>query len=136
MVSLPVRSAPMREFHKIWIEQCEAGRGIRERFGLQKALGYLIGEKFINFLRAAGDHPGFAGEVPSFAAEIVDIFDRAEIRTCLDSVRRVAPLGHTATDEEYEELQEAGAVDERPVRCAQEFSSSGRRSCCSAELPS
>jgi len=25
------------EFHKIWIEQCEATETIRERFGLQKA---------------------------------------------------------------------------------------------------
>ena len=111
----------MREFQKIWIEQCEAGRGIRERFGLQKALGYLIGEKFINFLRAAADRPEFAGEVPAFAAEIVDIFDRAEIRTYLDTVRRVGPLGHTATDEEYAVLLEAGAVDESPVRWAQEI---------------
>ena len=113
--------APMREFHKIWIEQCKAARDIREAFGLQKALGYLIGEKFINFLRAAEDHPEFAGEVPRFAAEIVDIFDRAEIRTYLDTVRRVGPLGHTATDEEYDELREAGAVPESPVRWAQEI---------------
>ena len=33
------------EFHKIWIEQCEATETIRERFGLQNALDYLIGEK-------------------------------------------------------------------------------------------
>ena len=33
----------MGEFHEIWIEQCEAARDIREAFGLQKALGYLIG---------------------------------------------------------------------------------------------
>ena len=40
----------MIEFHKIWIEQCEAARDIREGFGLEKAIGYLIGEKFLNFL--------------------------------------------------------------------------------------
>ena len=39
--------------HKIWIEQCEAARGIEAEFGTQKALAYLIGEKFINFLEAA-----------------------------------------------------------------------------------
>jgi hypothetical protein len=37
-----MNSAPI-EFHKIWIEQCEAAGGIRERFGLQNALQYLIG---------------------------------------------------------------------------------------------
>jgi hypothetical protein len=120
-VLLVVRSAPMREFHKIWIDQCEAARDIRERFGLQKALGYLIGKNFINFLRAAEDHPEFAREIPAFAVEILDIFDRAEIRAHLDTVRRVGPLGHAATDEEYEVLLEAGAVDESPVRWAQEI---------------
>ena len=33
----------MIEFHKIWIEQCEGAREIRERFGTEKAAGYLIG---------------------------------------------------------------------------------------------
>jgi hypothetical protein len=33
------------QFHKIWIDQCEATEGIREHFGLQNALDYLIGEK-------------------------------------------------------------------------------------------
>lgn len=35
------------DFHKIWIEQCEAGRGIEDAFGTQKALDYLVGEKFL-----------------------------------------------------------------------------------------
>ncbi len=35
----------MIEFHKVWIEQCEAARDIREAFGLEKAIGYLVGEK-------------------------------------------------------------------------------------------
>ena len=38
---------------QIWIEQCEAAKGIESEFGTQKALSYLIGEKFINFLEAA-----------------------------------------------------------------------------------
>ncbi|MGH7354686.1 MAG: hypothetical protein ACRELS_08960 [Candidatus Rokuibacteriota bacterium] len=42
----------MREVHEIWIEQCEAAWDIREAFGLQKALGYLIGEKLLNLPRA------------------------------------------------------------------------------------
>ncbi len=35
----------MIEFHKVWIEQCEAARDIREAFGLEKAIRYLVGEK-------------------------------------------------------------------------------------------
>jgi len=29
------------DFHKIWIEQCEAARGIENEFGTDKALDYL-----------------------------------------------------------------------------------------------
>ena len=42
---------------KIWIDQCEAARDIDDEFGTDKALDYLIGEKFINFLEAAGHRP-------------------------------------------------------------------------------
>jgi hypothetical protein len=111
----------MREFHKIWIEQCEAARDIREGFGVQKALGYLIGEKFLNFLEAAEQDAAFAGEVPRFADEIKRIFDRAEIERYLTTVRRVGALGHVASDEVYEEMREAGAVPENPVWWAEEI---------------
>jgi hypothetical protein len=41
----------MEPFHKVWIDQCDAARGIKERFGDRKALGYLIGEKLVMFSR-------------------------------------------------------------------------------------
>ncbi len=34
----------MIEFHKIWIEQCEAAEGIKEQFGAKDAARYLIGD--------------------------------------------------------------------------------------------
>lgn len=111
----------MREFHKIWVDQCDAARDIREAFGLEKALGYLIGEKFLNFLRVADQDPAFAGEVPEFIEEIRQIFDQTEIRAYLDEVRRVGPLGHTASDQAYEEMRDAGAIDEDPVEWAEEI---------------
>ncbi len=111
----------MREFHKIWVDQCDAARDIREAFGLEKALGYLIGEKFLNFLRVADQDPAFAGEVLEFIEEIRQIFDQTEIRAYLDEVRRVGPLGHTASDQAYEEMRDAGAIDEDPVEWAEEI---------------
>ncbi len=45
--------SPPPSFHKIWVEQCEAAQGIEDEFGTQKALEYLVGEKFLNFLEAA-----------------------------------------------------------------------------------
>src|SRR3972149_6766035 len=110
----------MIEFHKIWIEQCEAARGIKEEFGTEKALGYLIGEKLVNFVRASAQHPEFAAELPKFVAEITRIFEPHEIRGYLANIRRVGPLGHVCTDEEVEVLRAAGAIDEDPVRDAED----------------
>jgi hypothetical protein len=96
-----------------------AAGDIREAFGLQNALGYLIGEKFLNFLRAGDQDTHFAGEVPNFVEAIKRIFDQAELRTYLDWVRRVGPLAHTASDDAYEEMREAGVCDEDPVEWAE-----------------
>ena len=38
------------EFHKIWVDQCVATEGIRDHFGLESALDYLVGEKLFTFL--------------------------------------------------------------------------------------
>ncbi len=111
----------MTDFHKIWIDQCEAARDIKEEFGLEKALGYLIGEKLLNFMRAADEDPDFAGDLRLFAAEINRIFEPSEIRAYLSSVRRVGALGHTADDETYREFQEAGVIDENPVAWARDI---------------
>lgn len=53
-------------FHRIWIEQCEASWTIRDRFGVKSALGYLVGEKLLNFAEAADRHPEFASELAHF----------------------------------------------------------------------
>ena len=70
------------EFHKIWIDQCAATEDIRESFGLENALDYLIGEKLFTFLMASEQDAGFAAEVPAFVNEI-----RAFLR-----MRRSAPI--------------------------------------------
>jgi hypothetical protein len=47
------------DFHKIWEEQCAATRTTRERFGVENALDYLVGEKLLNFAKAADQDPDF-----------------------------------------------------------------------------
>ncbi len=111
----------MTDFHKIWIEQCEATRDIRDAFGLEKALGYLIGEKLLNFLEVADQDPLWAAEVPAFVAEIKEMFEPDEIQAYLNRVHRVGALGHTATDDAYEMMRDAGAVDENPVEWAEQI---------------
>jgi hypothetical protein len=51
------------QFHKIWVQQCRATRGIKRRFGVESALDYLLGEKLLNFADAAEQ---FASLPPSF----------------------------------------------------------------------
>ena len=63
------------QMNKIWIEQCEAAKGIEAEFGKEQAPAYLIGEKFINFLDAAETHADFREEIPAFVAEIKSIFE-------------------------------------------------------------
>jgi hypothetical protein len=107
-------------FEKCWVEQCRATEGIRESFGLDKALGYLIGEKLINFVRAADDRPEFAAELPNFVAAIRRIFTPEEIAAYLTTVRRVGAVGHVCTDEEYEVMRDRGMFLEDPVGGAED----------------
>lgn len=108
------------EFHKIWVPQCESARAIMEEFGPDKALGYLIGEKLVNFVRASDQRPEFAAELPSFVAEVKQIFGPHEIREYLENVRRIGAMGHVVTDEQFQFLKEAGTFDENPVRGAED----------------
>ena len=116
----------MIEFHKIWIEQCEAAQGIKEQFGLKKAAGYLIGEKLLEFVRAANTRPEFAREIQDFIAEIKTIFTSQEIRTYLDNLERVGAAGHVMTDEQYQVMRDAGALDSNVVRGAEDAIIVGR----------
>src|SRR6516225_9491077 len=77
---------------KIWIEQCEAARNIEDNFGTDKALDYLIREKFLNFLEAAETDAEFRAEIPAFTAEIRTIFERWQLAEQLDRARQSEPF--------------------------------------------
>jgi hypothetical protein len=88
------------DFCKIWIEQCEATRSIEGEFGTDKALEYLIGEKFLNFLEAAETHADFRAEIPAFVAEIKTIFERWQLAEYLEKARRRVPFDPSLYDED------------------------------------
>lgn len=92
------------EFHKNWIEQCEASIGIKERYGVEKALGYLIGEKLFFHLEMVEKDDLWAQEIIPFCAEIKNLYDQWELRNYLDNVKRTGPAGHVMSDEDYEEV--------------------------------
>jgi hypothetical protein len=77
-----------RQAHCIWIEQCEAARGIKARYGLTAAFDYLIGEKLLNFINAASDYPDFARELPRFVSEVRGMFTTKEIEVHLARIER------------------------------------------------
>lgn len=97
-----VPGAAIVNLHKIWIEQCKAARRIEADFGTQKALEYLIGEKFINFLEAAEDHADFRSEIPAFVGEIKTIFERWQLAEYLEIARQSEPFDPSLYDDEEE----------------------------------
>ncbi len=90
---------------KIWVQQCEAAEGIEADYGTEKALGYLIGEKLLNFLKVAETKPEWRAEVPHFIAKIKKIFEPWQIAEFFETPRRLGALGHTADEEGHEMLR-------------------------------
>ena len=112
------------QFHKIWVDQCDATEGIRERFGLQDALHYLIGEKLFSFVHAAEDDPDFAAELPAFVAEIRRIFSAAEIRIFLDELERTKFLAPTEPEPGLDDIDDPDEEEPwlgSPVMAAEEL---------------
>ena len=112
------------QFHKIWIEQCEATEGIREHFGLKNALNYLIGEKLFTFVQAAEQHPEFAAELPAFLAEIQRLFTPEEIREYLDHLEKTKYLAPQEPELDLDDLEQEGDDEdwlENPVMGAEEL---------------
>jgi hypothetical protein len=92
-------------FRKIWVQQCEAAEGIEADYGTDKAMGYLIGEKLLNFLEVAERKPEWRAEVPHFIARIKKIFQPWQIAEFFETPRRLGALGHVANEEGHEMLR-------------------------------
>ncbi len=115
-------SGPSIEFHKIWIEQCAATEAIRERFGLESALDYLIGEKIFSFVMASERDPDFAAELPAFIAEIRRLFTAEEIRAYLDRLERTKFLAPEEPEmDDLDDEAEEEPWPDNPVLGAQEL---------------
>ena len=97
-------------FCEVWIEQCEAAKQIEAEFGTQKALDYLIGEKFLNFLQAAETDAEFRAEIPAFVGGTKTIFEPWQLAEYLEVARQSEPFDPSL----YEPLDEEEAVDIDP----------------------
>jgi hypothetical protein len=106
--------------HKIWVGQCDAARGIEDEFGTAKALDYLVGEKFLNFLQAAETNAEFRAEIPLFVAEIKSIFEPWQLAEFLEKARHSDPFDPGLYEGETQEVVE----EERQAdlsRCASDL---------------
>lgn len=82
----------MAEPQNIWIEQCDATVNIENNFGVQPALDYLIGDKFLNFLEAAEHDDDFEAEIPDFVGRIKTIFEQWQLATYLETAKNSEPF--------------------------------------------
>ena len=85
--------------------QCDATRNILDRFGAETAMGYLIGEKFLNFLEVAETNDEWRKLIPDYVAEILAIFEPHQLAEYLETPRRLGALGHTANEEAHQMLR-------------------------------
>ena len=104
---------PQGKFHQVWIEQCEAAKTIRARFGLKAAFEYLVGEKLLNFAEAAANHGDFARELPRFVSEVRRMFTPEEIEAQLAGIERVQ------NDETTDDFDEEDPFCESPAEAAE-----------------
>jgi hypothetical protein len=89
---MKVEDIQSMEPNKTWIDQCEAAEGIEDEFGTQRALDYLVGEKFLNFLEAADTDRDFRLEIPAFVAKLKTIFERWQLAQYLETAKETEPF--------------------------------------------
>ena len=68
-----------KKWNRIWIEQCEAAEAIRQRHGIEPAFDCILGEKRIDFARAATGNDEFARALPQFVSRVRNTFSLQEI---------------------------------------------------------
>jgi hypothetical protein len=100
------------ELCKVWIDVCDAARMIEDEFGTDKALRYLISEKFLDYLEAAERLPDYRAELPAFVAEIKTIFEPWQLAECLATARQTEPFDPDIYEEEEEEFIEMERQDD------------------------
>ncbi len=95
-------------------EWCEATAGrIEPAFGTEKAMGYLIGEKFLNFLEVAESDTEWREAIPEFVGAIKSLFEPWQLAQFLKTPRRLGVLGHAGSEEAHRAFRAAMEESER-----------------------
>ena len=116
----------MKEFirnkEKLISEQINAAIDLKGKFGVEKAIGYLVGEKFYNLIKEfqylQKNHKDKTETINDFKLLIVKssermmkIFAKDEIYNYFKLNPRFGSLGHVATEDELKLFVEKGAVE-------------------------
>jgi hypothetical protein len=100
----------MMKVYQIWEEECEVAVLLEAEFGTERALSYLIGEKFLEFLDAADSDPDFRAEIPAFAAETKAVFEDWQLAEYLERVSQTEPFDFSI-DEAKESVEFVNQLD-------------------------
>ena len=111
-----------REFHKVWMEQCEAAGDIRLRYGVTAAFDYVVGEKLLNFAEAAASRPEFARELPRFVARVRGLFTPEELQTHIARIEHERMVQEALSAEIEEEDDPFRESPEAAAERARQFS--------------
>ena len=111
-----------REFHKVWMEQCEATEDIRLRYGVTAAFDYVVGEKLLNFAEAAASRPEFARELPRFVARVRGLFTPEELQTHIARIEHERMVQEALSAEIEEEDDPFRESPEAAAERARQFS--------------
>ena len=74
-----------REMRMTWDAYHRVASVVRDQFGGEKALEYLVDTKLANLVRAASTDPDLARDLPEVVAEARRTFDPEELRAHLDA---------------------------------------------------
>ena len=116
-----------REFHKVWMEQCEAAGDIRMHYGPKAAFDYVVAEKLLMFAEAAAHRPEFARELPQFVARVRSLFTPEELQTHIARIeheqmaREALSAAIEEEDDPFRESPEAAAERTRQFSTLKEL---------------
>lgn len=91
---------------EIWSEQCKAAERIAEDFGIDNALGYIVGEKFLKFLKTSKKHPEFKEEISNFSARIKELFEQIDLAAYFYKIKEKGVSGYSSDDWDFEEFDD------------------------------
>jgi hypothetical protein len=103
----------LRTSREILIEQCDAARDIKTRYGSRAAFDYVVSEKLLTFADAAAIHPEFARELPRFVSEVRHLFTPEELQAELGRVERQQAEAQAAVPEEDDDVFATESPQER-----------------------